>query len=109
MKSIEMKPLFIPLKREYFNAFTSGEKTDELRRYGKRWNERTCAPGRLVILSLGYGKKNRLGGVIRRFKKQHGTTFGSTYKKAIEVVFGTLDIDIACIEITDLRNINEKW
>lgn len=94
-----MKPLFVPLKTEYFNAFADGSKTDELRRYGPRWNEKTCAVGRDVVLSKGYGKHSRMNGRIWKFKRQHGSTFGSTYKSAILDVFGTLDIEIACISI----------
>lgn len=97
-----MKPLFIPLKRKYFEAFATGEKTEELRLYGPRWNEKTCVPGRSVTLSLGYGKNQRMYGVIWKFKRQHGTLFGSGYKQAIKDVFGTLDIDIACISIKGL-------
>ncbi len=48
------RPLFIPLKRQWFEAFSDGSKTVEYRRYGPRWNERTCTPGRPVVLSLGY-------------------------------------------------------
>ena len=95
-----MNPLFIPLKTEYYKSFLAGTKTEELRRYGTRWNERTCLVGRPVTLSLGYGKAHRLTGTIERFKRQHGSTFGSTYKAAILAVFGTLDIEIACISIT---------
>jgi hypothetical protein len=94
-----IRPLFIALNAAYFEAFLGGRKTDELRRYGPRWNERTCAVGRPVILSKGYGATHRLSGRIRAFKKQHGSTFGSTYKAAILDVFCTLDIDIACISI----------
>lgn len=94
-----LKPLFIPLKREYFEAFKSGVKTEELRRYGPRWNTETCTIGRPVTLSLGYGKAHRITGKIWRFKRQHGSTFDRTYKAAILAVFGTLDIDIACISI----------
>ena len=97
-----MKPLFVPLKTEYFEAFMSGDKTEELRAYGPRWNERTCQIGREVVLSKGYGKQNRMAGKIWRFKKQHGSLFGSGYRAAILDVFGTLDIDIACISITSL-------
>lgn len=57
-------PLFIPLKREYFEAFERGEKRQEFRPWGPRWNERTCAIGRRVTLSLGYGKARRLTGEI---------------------------------------------
>lgn len=101
-----MKPLFIPLKSEYFEAFKSGKKTEELRLYGKRWNENTCPVGRMVTISKGYGKKNRMAGKIWKFKRQHGTTFGSTYKAAIHDVYGTLDVWIACISITGLVSID---
>lgn len=63
----ELKPLFIPLKREYYEKFKSGEKDTEYRRFGPRWNGGTCFVGRPVVLSLGYGKANRMRGVIRRF------------------------------------------
>lgn len=59
-----LKPLFIPLKSEYFNAFMVGSKTSEWRLYGPRWNERTCVTGRDVILSKGYGKAHRLSGIV---------------------------------------------
>lgn len=62
-----MKPLFIPLKREFFEAFKKGYKRIEYRKYGQRWNERTCYVGRPVTLSLGYGKKHRLAGVVAGF------------------------------------------
>lgn len=48
------KPLFVPLKTEWFRAFERGEKTTEYRLYGPRWNESTCVPGRVVTLSHGY-------------------------------------------------------
>lgn len=62
-----MKPLFIPLKTEYFEAFRVGTKTTEYRVYGPRWNERTCAVGRAVTLSKGYGKACRLQGTVAGF------------------------------------------
>ena len=61
------KPLFIPLKREFYEAFKSGAKDTEYRRYGPRWNIKTCFMGRPVVLSLGYGKKNRMTGVVKAF------------------------------------------
>lgn len=93
------KPLFVPLKAEFYDAFASGTKTEELRRYGPRWNERVCRIGRAVTLSRGYGKTARLTGRIWRFKRQRGDTFGSTYRAAIQRTFGTLALDIACISI----------
>lgn len=62
-----MKPLFIPLKGKYFDAFACGTKTTEYRVYGPRWNERTCPVGRDVVLSRGYGKYHRLTGRITGF------------------------------------------
>lgn len=63
-----MKPLFIPLKREYFEAFQAGTKLEEFRPYGPRWNERTCPVGRPVVLSLGYGRAHRMAGVVAGFR-----------------------------------------
>ena len=100
-----MKPLFIPLKTEFFEAFESGEKRDELRLYGPRWNERICPVGREVVLSKGYGKQNRLKGTIAAFRKQHGTLFGSTYKASIKQIYGTLDVYIAVITPKDLKRV----
>jgi hypothetical protein len=101
-----MKPLFIPLYTEYYEAFKAGTKTEELRLYGPRWNHGTCKVGREAVISKGYGKQNRMKGRIRKFKKQHGSLFGSTYKADIMKVYGTLDVEIACISITDLKAIN---
>ncbi|MCK5444703.1 MAG: hypothetical protein KAI73_03715 [Rhodospirillaceae bacterium] len=93
------KPLFIPLCSEPYEAFENGTKRDELRQYGPRWNEKTCPVGRRVVLSKGYGKKNRLSGTIRSFHRRQANTFGSTYKAAIMRHYGTLDIEIAAIGI----------
>lgn len=99
MTAAQMKPLFVPLKAEYYDAFADGSKREELRRYGPRWNETTCAVGRPAILSKGYGKKHRMAGRIWKFTRQHGSTFGRTYKAAILAIYGTLDVWIACISI----------
>ena len=100
------KPLFIPLKTEYFDRFADGTKTYELRLYGPRWNEKTCAVGREVILSKGYGKQHRLRGQIFSFQKKNGTDFVShDLKTAIMDVYGTLNVDIALIGIRDVRKV----
>lgn len=70
MRPLAVKPLFIPLRREYFEEFEKGQKDTEFRLYGPRWNERTCTPGRAVVLSRGYGKQWRLTGVITSFEKK---------------------------------------
>lgn len=64
----EQKPLFIPLKREFYLAFQNGSKTEELRPEGPRWNPGTCVVGRPVVLSLGYGKTHRMQGVITGYR-----------------------------------------
>lgn len=60
-------PLFIPLKREFFEQFKAGTKNTEYRLRGSRWNAETCWIGRTVVLSKGYGKKHRLTGKIVGF------------------------------------------
>jgi hypothetical protein len=95
-----MKPLFIPLKTEFYEAFERGEKRSELRLYGPRWNEKTCPPGRPVVLSKGYGKAHRMTAVIYEFFKRDARTFGSTYQENILRIFGTLDKPIAEIRLT---------
>lgn len=90
------KPLFIPLKTEYYEAFVSGEKDTEYRKYGPGWNERTCRVGRSVVISKGYGKQNRRNGVIRSFDIIDGFTLpGDSVKKC----YGTKDIQLAAIGI----------
>lgn len=91
-----MKPLFIPLKTKFFEAFENGTKDTEYRPYGPRWNGVTCAPGREVVLSKGYGKQTRLRGVVESFSvnTQPGTIDGwlECYGKTDAVV-------AACIKI----------
>ena len=58
------RPLFVPLKTQYFRAFEDGSKTIEYRRYGARWNERTAWIGRPVTLSHGYSAGRLYGRVV---------------------------------------------
>jgi hypothetical protein len=51
---IDDRPLFVPLLGVWFDAFERGEKFDEWRRAGSRWNTERCYPGRAVTLSRGY-------------------------------------------------------
>lgn len=95
----EQKPLFIPLKTQYFNEFSSGEKSKEFRRYGARWNEETCAVWRDVVLSKGYGKQSRLDGMVVGFEKKKAADLSEVERKSIFDVYGTLEIDIAVIDI----------
>lgn len=62
------KPLFIPLKTQWFRQFESGYKTIEYRAYGPRWNEKTCRVGRPATISHGYSGA-RLGRHVSKFMK----------------------------------------
>jgi hypothetical protein len=94
-----LKPVFVPLKLKHFNEFALGDKRSELRLYGPRWNERVCIVGRRVVLSMGYGTRLRISGVIREFHKRRAHTFGSTYQADIDSLFGPGDHWIAEIRI----------
>lgn len=76
------KPLFIPLRRKFFEAFRAGEKQVEYRRYGARWNEKTCTIGRQVTLSLGYGRQHRLAGIIKGFSISFIQELGAPVQQA---------------------------
>lgn len=90
-----MKPLFIPLKTEHFNAFENGSKTWEYRLYGSRWNENTCQVGREVLLSCGYGKQRRLRGKIIAFVRSAEPTNTEAWRDC----YGDRTGDAACIGI----------
>lgn len=91
-----MKPLFIPLKSEFFDAFAAGTKDTEYRVYGPRWNETTCAQGRPVVLSKGYGKHHRLTGRVAGFFRSSAPTKTDAWVKC----YGTSGGMAACIRIT---------
>lgn len=95
----QQKPLFIPLKREYFEAFKRGEKQQEFRKHGPRWNANTCTPGRPVVLSLGYGKGNRLTGHIAYFAVVKLSALQGFQRIALRSLYGSGDFDVACISI----------
>lgn len=96
---VMLKPLFLPLNTQPYEAFERGDKHIEYRLYGKRWNEKTCIPGRDIILSKGYGKKNRMGGVITNFYVTRVKNLNVEIAASLTQYFGTLDADIACIVI----------
>lgn len=93
------KPLFIPLKREYFEAFLEGRKTIEYRPFGARWNEKTCIVGRPVLLSLGYGKQHRLQGRITRLVKSLAASKTASWIAC----YGPGPCVVACIHIEVLN------
>ncbi len=98
-----MKPVFIPLKRQYFEAFKSGHKKIEYRRIGGQFTLANCFPGREVTLSLGYGTRLRLRGtVIRSWVEHYEQPTG-----AIADCYGTEPIDILAVEILIDRGQNQ--
>lgn len=64
--------MFVPLYRQWFDAFRAGTKTEEWRLLGSRWNANSCWIGRPVTLSLGY-TMTRLHGTITSFRVETAT------------------------------------
>lgn len=86
----ETKPLFIPLKTEYYRAFENGSKRHEYRLYGRRWNEKVCVFGRAVILSRGYSTPDRLSGTITSFRRVHAPDLPVSRWPTIHGLYGKL-------------------
>lgn len=87
MQTKKDKPLFFPLKKQWFLAFKNGEKDTEFRLYGKRWNVERCYPGREAVLSNGYGKWDRLNAVVVSSEKviNENTDAEGIYPKGAEL------------------------
>jgi hypothetical protein len=94
-----MKPLFIPLKAEFYEAFATGSKDTEYRLYGARWNEHTCAIGRAVVLSYGYGVQRRMSGVVVGFTRSRQVMASEAWLKCYGEKLG----EAACIQIKITR------
>ena len=91
------KPLFIPLKAEYYEAFEDGSKLYELRLEGPRWNARTCRVGRAAVLSYGYGKARRLNRVVSRYDSVSLSDLSDVDAAAVAACYGATDKRIAKI------------
>ena len=90
-----MKNLFIPLYKEYFLKFKSGEQDCEIRPLGHRgWNIKNVYPGRTMTLSNGYGKQDRIEKVIE-FTRVTNNLKASGIPKwhidAVEGIYGKRD------------------
>jgi hypothetical protein len=88
------RPIFIPLKTEWFEDFARGGKKTEFRKYGKRWNENVCWVGRRVILSCGYGKQRRIEAVLIGFKVGEPTQLWRTIYGSVGQM-ASLELEIA--------------
>lgn len=87
------RPLFIPLRREWFEAFARGSKTREWRRYGGVWTERHCWPGRPVTLSLGYSGARLRGHIVDFSKRRAAGSAAAVYGR--RAICAVLTIAIA--------------
>ena len=94
-----INPLFVPLISKYYEAFKDGSKTVEYRLHGKRWHCGTCYKGRPVTLSKGYGKKNRLNGVIDTVDILPHYFLTPENQEVIKDIYGEGDHQIICITI----------
>lgn len=94
---LQMNPLFIPLKSEFYDSFCNGSKDTEFRMYGPRWNEKTCPIGRPVTISKGYGIRNRRSGIVVGFE----VSLEPTKTEAWQKCYGGKDSSgaAACIRI----------
>ena len=87
-----MKNLFIPLYKEYFLKFKSGEQDCEIRPFGHRgWHTDNVYPGRMMTLSNGYGTYNRIEKMIIKTAittnlKNAGVS--DWHIEAVEVIYG---------------------
>jgi hypothetical protein len=102
-----LKPLFIPLAAEHFDAFANGTKLnmEEYRAYGTRWNHQTCPVGRRVLLSRGYGKHKRLRGVIAGVREMNFTDAPELLQESLRKLYVIPPSIIICIKIGSLEEV----
>lgn len=89
-----MPPLFIPLKKVYFDQFLIGEKRTEYRVYGPRWNEGTITRGRKAVLSCGYSGPRIDARVVRLRKVRSSSRKFLTDFFGPGVVIAAIDLDL---------------
>jgi hypothetical protein len=95
------RPLFVPLKAEYFDAFARGDKTVEYRLAGGPWNATTCRVGRPVTLSRGYGTQRRLDGIVTGFAERWLSDLNANIRHTLRAIYDIHadDARIACVSI----------
>lgn len=79
------KPLFIPLRTQWFREFEAGTKDTEYRAYGPRWNEGTCRVGRDAVISHGYSGarlQRRVAGFAKMSRDQAPESARAIYPDA---------------------------
>ena len=109
VKYLVNEPGFIALKKKYYNDFKQGLKNREYRIYGGRWLCRNYPPGRPMVLSCGYGRKNRLSAVVKRAFVERHARLPSEVHLAMKECFD-FDIDpeteIFVIEFHSIKEID---
>jgi ASC-1-like (ASCH) protein len=87
--------LTLPLKREYFEAIKSGDKTEEYRLVTPYWTKRI--DGREydnIILTLGYPKRDDASRrIVKKWK-------GYTIKTIQGKLFGDLPVSVYAIDVS---------
>ncbi|WP_319761898.1 hypothetical protein [Maridesulfovibrio sp.] len=81
------RPLFIPLKKEYFEQYKNGTKKYELRKPERQFQLKYLTPGRDVTLSCGYSG-DRLYTKIGGAELWHSGDLGKADRKACLDCFG---------------------
>lgn len=98
------KPLFIVVKREFWEMFRNGTKPnmEEYRPYGAGWNERVCRPGRLTIIAAGY-RGPRLHAVVEAFRTSPEPTLTPAWEACGYKVKHPGKL-AACIKLKDIQH-----
>lgn len=109
MKKIKIPRLFVPLNSEPYTWFISGNKSIELRNYGRQYTEKHVYPGRVVELRKGYGKSSTpLWGVIKKvsiYPSLEETMKREDYNKIIPTAYDSED---ALKKISQILNVTKK-
>lgn len=97
-----MADLFIPLNREYYERFKAGTKQFEIRKYGPRWNEKTCYPVRAAVVSLGYGKASRMHATVKQMVRMDRDDLPEPHRSdAIKVYGDHRDLAVIYLEFPE--------
>lgn len=95
------KNLFLPLNAEYYDAFAAGTKACEYRVLGARWNIRTVIMGRGITISRGYGKQNRMNGIIGQVQIKYFEKLATPLQARLLKIYGPIiqNRQIICFDI----------
>lgn len=90
-----IKPLFVPLMKEYFLKIKRGEQDCEIRpNHHRGWRLKNVYPGRLITFSNGYGKHDRVTKEVQRISVTPDLTLENLpqwHIDAVEKIYGKRD------------------